>query len=88
MTGWLHLDAALCVLQAAEELRLTNDKFNKLVTAASKNAADKEIADPEKAKVDATLKDALKIVRVAQSRIEQRIGLLDNRYQSDCMVVD
>ena len=82
------LDKIIAVDRAAEsELRITNDKFNKLVSAADKNLADGNLKDPSKGKIDTTLKGALQVVRKAQERVTQQVQLLDDRYQSDCMVI-
>jgi len=69
--------------EAAGELKTTNSKLSKIVKAATKNAADDDSS--EKDRVALTLKKALEISNIAESRIDDRAVQIDNRYQAECL---
>tara|TARA_B110001452_G_C15098122_1_gene382942 strand:+ start:548 stop:784 length:237 start_codon:yes stop_codon:yes gene_type:complete len=69
--------------EAASELKATNSKLSKVVKAAINNAAADD--STEKDRVALTLKKALEISNIAESRIDARAGQIDNRYQAECL---
>tara|TARA_B110001452_G_scaffold214796_1_gene185793 strand:- start:1929 stop:2216 length:288 start_codon:yes stop_codon:yes gene_type:complete len=68
--------------EAGAELKAVNSKLNKLTKAAVKNAG--EGPSPDKDKVAATLKEALVISNGAEQRINDRVTLIDNRFNTEC----
>ena len=70
--------------EAGAELKAVNSKLNKLSKAAVKNAG--EDPSPAKDKVAATLKDALVISNGAEKRINDRVTLIDNRFNTECAI--
>jgi hypothetical protein len=70
---------------AAQEMKLANGKFQKLLNAAKKNV---DSGDEKEVAVVSTLEKAIQVSRMAEGRIEQRIGVLGDKYNTECMVID